>query len=115
MSKRKCQQSYNRFCYVCGQFIFSKKKRPVVESLKSAYLHYFGFPVANQDKKWVHHVFCESCRITLLRWSSGENVHLPFGAPMLWREPSNHENDCYFCVTKTSGSNKKTKSGIVPN
>lgn len=22
-----------------------------------------------------------------------------FGSPMLWREPSNHENDCYFCVT----------------
>ncbi|CAH0686096.1 unnamed protein product [Spodoptera exigua] len=76
MASRKCKQSSDRFCYVCGQFIFSKKRRPIVDSLKTAYLHYFGFPVANQDKKWVPHVFCESCRIILLQWSSGEKVYL---------------------------------------
>ncbi|CAH2086890.1 unnamed protein product [Euphydryas editha] len=113
MASRKCKQSSDRFCYVCGQFIFSKKRRPIVDSLKTAYLHYFGFPVANQDKKWVPHVFCESCRIILLQWSSGEKVYLPFGSPMLWREPSNHENDCYFCVKKTLGYNKKNKASIM--
>ena len=113
MASRKCKQSSDRFCYVCGQFIFSKKRRPIVDSLKTAYLHYFGFPVANQDKKWVPHMFCESCRIILLQWSSGEKVYLPFGSPMLWREPSNHENDCYFCVTKTLGYNKKNKASIM--
>ena len=31
---------------------------------------------------------------------------------MVWREPQNHVNDCYFCLVNTKGHNAKTKHSI---
>jgi hypothetical protein len=41
---------------------------------------------------------------------------MPFGVPMIWREPTSHLNDCYFCITNTSGFTSKNKQNIeYPN
>ncbi|KAH9631001.1 hypothetical protein HF086_000727, partial [Spodoptera exigua] len=37
---------------------------------------------------------------------------MPFAIPALWREPSNHFNDCYFCMTDIRGFTKKIKHNI---
>jgi hypothetical protein len=39
---------------------------------------------------------------------------MPFSIPMVWREPSNHSNDCYFCLISpvASGMNRKKKQRI---
>ena len=113
MSKSLCKTHPNRFCYVCGELILSKKGYPITESLKVAYLCYFTIPVSHQDKKWVPHVFCERCRRTLSAWAAGENRSLKFSEPMIWREPSNHETDCYFCLTKTIGFTRKNKDKLI--
>ncbi|KAL4717512.1 hypothetical protein ACJJTC_000661 [Scirpophaga incertulas] len=66
-----------------------------------------------QDKKWAPHVFCERCRKTLRYWAGGAKRFLDFNMPMIWREPSNHENYCYFCLTKTFPFNQKNKDKII--
>ena len=41
---------------------------------------------------------------------------MKFGIPMIWREPKNHTDDCYFCAVNLRGINKnKRKSLIHPN
>jgi hypothetical protein len=47
-----------------------------------------------------------------MRWVSGKKM-LRFGVPVFWREPVNHENDCYLCMTRTLGMNSKNKHKIL--
>ena len=38
-----------------------------------------------------------------------------FTIPMMWREPSNHITDCYFCMTTHNVSKKKRLAMTYPN
>ncbi|GBN35087.1 Tau-tubulin kinase 1 [Araneus ventricosus] len=81
-----------------------------------AYFWYFGMKLGDQDKYWVPHFTCRSCVEKLRNWTLGKSLCLPFGIPMVWREPQNHVDDCYFCLCKIAGYNKRSKSNIVyPN
>ena len=43
---------------------------------------------------------------------------MPLAIPVVWREPSNHSSDCYFCLTPpvASGMSRKKKQRIdYPN
>jgi hypothetical protein len=70
---------------------------------------YFGLEILNQNKPWVPHVICGSCRATLEAWLRGEKRKMTCGIPRLWREPQNHVNDCFFCLLDLSHF-KKTKN-----
>ena len=52
----------------------------------------------------------------LSAWTNGKRKAMPFSVRMVWREPKNHFNDCYFCMTNIVGFTKKNKSKITyPN
>ncbi len=107
-SRRTCKNSPDRFCYTCGKFTFLTDKKQISDFLKKAYLAYFGMPLGDQDKPWAPHAVCSICYNLLLAWTHKKpNRHLKFGIPMVWREPSNHITDCYFCMVKTKGFNTK--------
>jgi len=51
-------------------------------------------------------------------WMNGRGLCMLFGVPMLWRAPSSHSTDCYFCMVPPiqNGMSMKKKSTLVyPN
>ena len=45
----------------------------------------------------------------LRQWIDGERQNLKFGVPMVWREPKNHYDDCYFCLVNIKGIKRNNK------
>ena len=63
-------------------------------------------PVGDQDKRWAPHVTCDYCRHTLEGWLRGEKRAMRFAISCIWREPSNHYTDCYFCMVDPTKQRK---------
>ena len=64
--------------------------------------------MGSQDKSWAPHFCCGSCRSTLEGWMRGSRKCMPLAIPRIWKEPTNHHDDCYFCMVDIS-KYKKTK------
>ena len=111
---RVCVNSADNFCYICGEFIVSSRKCVLTTRTRKVYHHYFGCKVGNQDKPWAPHVCCNSCVTALNEWLKEKRKAMPFAVLMIWREPTDHVNDCYFCLTLSMKKefNRKKKSLI---
>ena len=104
-----------------------------------AYKAYFGMPVGDHEKSWGPHFVCNTCKKTLRDkrklpdalkefhiafYFEKKKVHsvlllfrlvprgkrtIKFAVPRIWREPTNHSSDCYFCsvdpVKRRAGKN----------
>lgn len=114
--RRNFLNSADSFCYICGSFTVPSQRTGISDFVKKAYFAYFHVKIGDQDKYWAPHIVCKPCVENLRQWTKGKRNKLAFGIPMIWREPKNHVNDCYFCLVQTSGYNKKTKKNIIyPN
>lgn len=96
---------------MCGQYILKSQGKKPSEKVRNAYFLYFGRTVC-QDKPWIPQLFCISCYVSLLSWINGNRSSMPFAVPTQWREPSNHYNDCHFCLTDIRGFTRKIKVHI---
>lgn len=113
MSHRSCINDPDHFCYICGKYTLPKQRRNITDVVKKSYLAYFGIKLGDQSKPWAPHKICRACIEGLRHWVNGKRPSLPFGIPMVWRELSNHSNDCYFCSCNVKGYNSKNKNQIV--
>ena len=119
-SKRKCRLSPDSFCYICGYYIGSEHQKHKISrgtKLVTVYSAYFGMPIDNQEKTWSPHVCCKSCRSTLKRWLEGKIKCMPFAITRIWQEPTDHLNDCYFCMVNVPYYRKSNdkKSIVYPS
>ena len=113
---RNCKNSPDAFCYICGQFTLSGQRKKITPEISKIYKLYFGCPLGDQDKTWAPHVACYSCCSLLRDWINKRRSSFRFAIPMIWREPKDHYNDCYFCAVNTAGFSSKNKHQIVyPN
>ena len=106
--------------YICGKFKITDErnlfKHVYKEFIQKADHAYFGVQLSDQDKPWAPHVVCKNCVEHLRQWTEGSRKALKFGIPMIWREPKNHTDYCYFCaINLTEINKKKRKSLIYPN
>jgi len=113
---RGCKNKSNLFCYICGEYVIMKQRNNITNFVKNVYQEYFGIHLGDQNKSWAPHIACRSCVESLRNWKQGKRLSMPFAVLMVWREPKNHIDDCYFCMVNISGYNKKNKSNIIyPN
>jgi hypothetical protein len=81
--------------------------------MKNAYYAYFGMKFGDQDKSWAPHKVCKICVEDLRNWTKCKKKSLRFGLPIVWREPKNHGDICYFCSCNVLEFNIKNKKDII--
>ena len=109
-NRRSCVNHPDVFCYICGEYMLKENRKKVSDFLKRVYLAYFGVRLGDQDKTWAPHQVCKTCTEHLRQWTTGKRKSMKFGVPMIWREPQNHFNDCYFCILNITGINRNNRS-----
>ena len=109
---RGCLSNANSFCYVCGDFTTVAQRRTITSLLRTAYFHYFDCKIGDQDKSWAPHICCKPYYNGLTAWFNGKKAAFNFALPMVWREPRNHADDCYFCLTNITGFNASSRKKI---
>jgi len=104
-----CVNSADTFCYICGEVTFARQRKAITTIVN------FGCKIGDQDKSWALHICCHKCATNLSQWLNGKTHAMPFAVPVVWREPSNHATDCYFCMVPpvSGGITKKKKWAIV--
>lgn len=88
----------NHFCYVCGQLTPSIQRIGLIsDELREAYRHYFNGKVILFEN-WSPSIVCKSCYNRLLDWKYKKRERMPFGTPMDWYNPIEHDpENCYAC------------------
>jgi hypothetical protein len=112
MARRGCKNDADVFCYICGSFVITKQRQNITSFVKQVYYAYFGVKLGDQDKSWAPHTVCRYCVESLRLWSRGRKKAMSFAIPMVWREPKNHDDDCYFCSIHVKGYNQTSKTKI---
>lgn len=69
--------------------------------MNKVYHLYFGCKVEDLDKNVAPHVRRNVCATNLRHWLNGKGA--VFRQPMIWKDPTNYSNNCYFCVTSSIG------------
>ena len=79
-------------------------------------MKYFGIQLGYQDKVWAPHIACKTCTDHLRQQTKGYRKQLKFHVPMIWREPRDHYDNCYFCKVSLIGINRNNRSNLIyPN
>ena len=79
--------------------------KPILHTSKSSLV------IKTNHGHWI--MFCNTCKEHIQQWTNGKRKSLSFGIPMIRQAPSNHHNDCYFCLVPNGyGFNKKNCKSI---
>ena len=76
------------------------------------YLLLFGCLLGDQRAP---HVVCKPCSTGLRNWVLKKKRSMPFAISVIWWEPKNHTDDCYFSCVKIKGFSEKKNIIIYPN
>lgn len=103
----ECLKNFNHYCYMCGKWTIMSSKKKITDEIATLYEQYFNIPVIH-NVDWVPKMACSSCVARLYDWRTGRRESMPYGIPMIWSEPLDHEkNMCYVCKNYVVGMNRR--------
>ena len=112
MAHRICKIDPDRFCYVCGKYGYHKLVVNKLVPFKEFYEQFYHMPVTDLDKPWTPNCVCQTCYHRLMDWGAGRrDGATSFNRPRIWSEPSNHFDDCYFCMVDINHFHKRKRKG----
>ncbi|CAI9616279.1 unnamed protein product [Staurois parvus] len=116
---RTCVNKADNFCYICGEITFISQKRRITGMIKQSLQLVFWL----QDRRPGQELgttymlqFLWDGTGAMVEWK--KKASMPFAVPMIWREPTDHVSNCYFCMVPpiVKGLNKKKKLSVhYPN
>ena len=109
MTSKSCKNHPDCFCYICGGYKTVDNRQFITDFVRKAYYVNFDIKPGNQDKPWASHFVFKSCVERLRQWTSVTRQSMGFGIPMVWRELTNHIDDCSIDVT---GVHKKKRKSL---
>ncbi|XP_076799763.1 uncharacterized protein LOC143444861 [Clavelina lepadiformis] len=68
-SRRSCRNDPDKFCYICGEYIFKDQRKAITDFVRKVYLSYFKVKLGDQDKPWAPHIVCKACVESLRKWT----------------------------------------------
>ncbi|KAJ4446797.1 hypothetical protein ANN_13495 [Periplaneta americana] len=80
-----------------------KQRCNITDFVKKSYLAYFGIKLVDPSKTWAPHKVCKVCIEEFRNLINWRRPLLSSGVPMVWREQSNHSNDCYISSCDVKG------------
>ncbi|CAG9785945.1 unnamed protein product [Diatraea saccharalis] len=109
-SSRVCVNDPNHFCFICGEYMFKECRLNVTAFVNKAYKNYFGHPLEMKNKPWIPQKVCKTCVEFLRLWTNKKRNKFRYQTAMVWKEPMNHHDDCYFCLVNITGINRKNRA-----
>lgn len=70
---RKCVNTVDNFCYICGEVTFANQKKSITSQVKKAYHAYFGCKVGDQDKPYML-CYMYNTAFTVVEWQKTINA-----------------------------------------
>lgn len=97
------------FCVICANYI--KKSLKLISFTKTLRIKYQQLFQRDPPTPqwWIPDSVCYSCQFGLKFGYSKKSFTI--SSPVIWRKPSTHELDCWFCMTKVPSFNNR--NGIV--
>ena len=107
-----CKNKLSSFCFICSKAVLKSQRKPLSKLIRKTYELYFGSKVRDQHKVWALLICCSSCSRTWEGWLKGTDTSMLFGVQIVWHDPQDHRNNCYFCMTKMTGFSRFSKCKI---
>ena len=70
--RRKCCNSPNNFCYICGCFMLANQNCQINVFVKQAYFSNYKLKLGDQDKSWAPQTVCKTSAEALRSWTQGK-------------------------------------------
>ncbi|CAH1115228.1 unnamed protein product [Psylliodes chrysocephalus] len=63
-----------------------------------------------KNKPWIPQKVCRTCVEFLRLWTNKKLHSFRYKTAMIWNEPMNHYEYCYFCLVNITGINRKNQT-----